>query len=246
MIKLITILTNFILPSLVALSFSSCKSNDNWGMGTKGNGNITTETRTVTEDFTGIKVSASIDVVFEQSTNKFISVETDSNLQPIIDTKVENGILIIKPNASYSSSNGVKVTVKTPKIESLKASSSSSITTNGKITGSQMFLDASSSASINATLEVDTIEAEASSSATIDLSGKSLKLETSASSSSDINAYKLLSNDIVANASSSATIKIHPLVSLKAEANSSADIKYNGTPKMIDKRESSSGSISGR
>jgi hypothetical protein len=243
MVKVITIITNFILATLVALSFSSCKSNDNWGTGTKGNGTTTTEARTITENFTGIKVSASIDVILEQADTQSVSVTTDSNLLPIIDTKVENGILVVRPNASYSSTNGVKVTVKMPKIESLQASSSSSITTTNTLTGTKIKLDCSSSADIIATLEVDDIQVEASSSSTVKLSGKALKMTCTASSSSDINAYKLMANDIVAHASSSATVNIHPILSLKAEASSSADINYEGTPKTVDKTKNSSGSI---
>lgn len=243
MVKIITIITNFIVAAIIALSLNSCRSNDNWGMGTKGNGQTSTAVRTITEPFTGIKVSASIDVVLEQANTTFVSVETDANLLPIIDTKVENGILIIRPNASYSSTQGVKVTVKMPKIESLKSSSSSSISGINTIIGNRIVIDASSSARINATLEADTVEVESSSSSDIKLSGKALIMNCKASSSSNIIANNLLANDVIATASSSATVQIHPIVSLKAKASSSADIKYYQTPKTIEKEESSSGSI---
>jgi hypothetical protein len=93
MVKLITMFAKFIAAIIIAISFSSCRTNVDWGNGTKGNGNITTETRNITADFTKIDVSSAIEVIIEQSENKSVTVEAESNLQELISTKVNNGVL---------------------------------------------------------------------------------------------------------------------------------------------------------
>ena len=132
MIKVITIITKFIVVTLIALLFSSCNKYgiiiDGFGKSITGSGNITTENRKVEGEFKSIEVSNAIDLVVEQADKAEITVEADDNLQKEITTKVENGVLIIA--CEYSSFINVKsrkVTVKIPVIEGLQASSGSSI-----------------------------------------------------------------------------------------------------------------------
>lgn len=242
MVKIITLLTKFIVVSLVALLFSSCRHMGNLNS-IQGNGDITTENRNADSDFKSIEVSYGIDVVVEQSNNKSITVEADSNLQNHIKTEIRNGVLIINSNQSYNSSKTPKVTVKMPIIEGLQASNGSNIESANTLKGENITLNASSAAEINVNIEADNISLDSSSGSEITASGKALKLETSASSGSDINADNLLANDIDADVSSGATTNVHPIVSLKAEASSGGDINYNTSPKSIQKKLSSGGSI---
>lgn len=244
MIKLITIITKFIVVTLVALLFASCNHSINLKSIT-GSGHVTTEKRNVEGDFKSVEVSSAIDLVIEQSDKTEIIVEADDNLQKGITTKVENGVLIV--SSKYNSFINVKsrkVTVKMPIIEGLQASSASSIKSIGTIKGENISLNASSAADINVDIESDNIFCETSSGSAITISGKALKLETSASSGSEIDAKDLLANEVISDVSSGGSISVHPIVSLDAEASSGGDIHYDNVPKSIQKRTSSGGSIS--
>lgn len=243
MVKIITIFAKIIAGIIIAISFSSCRTNIDWGSGTKGNGNITTENRNITEDFTGIDVSSSIEVILEQSENKSVVVEADSNLQELISTKVNNGVLVIKPNDSYNTNNSIIVRVKMPKIDALEASSSSKITSENTIKSEDISINTSSAGEINVKVESDNIICKSSSGSEILIEGKALNLKTKASSGSRIEAYKMLVNEVDADASSGSTIGVHPIVDLKAEASSGANISYDISPKTISKSTSSGGSI---
>ena len=94
MLKIITLITKFILVALTALLFASCNHSINLNS-IEGSGNITTQKRIVEGDFKSIEVNNDIDVVIEQSDRTEIMVEADDNLQKYIATKVENGTLII-------------------------------------------------------------------------------------------------------------------------------------------------------
>ena len=243
MIKVIIMITKLIVALTIALFLNSCNVKTDFGNGKKGNGNLSTEVRTIKKDFSGIDVNSGIEVVLEQSNDKFISVEADSNLLKLIDTRVENGVLIIEPNDNYSTFNAVKVTIRMPKIEGLESSSSSSIKGIGMFSGDAISIDASSSGEVDVKLEYDNITLDASSSGNIKTRGIALKLETSASSAAQIEANELLVNEVDADVSSGGSIKIHPIVRLNGNASSGGSISYKTEPKFVTKDENSGGNV---
>ena len=243
MIKFSMFSTKIVMATAVALAFTSCKYDVDFG-GIDGNGNVTTETRTVNGDFTNIEASNGLNVVLEQSDTKSITVETDQNLQEHIITKVENGVLIIETDENIDESESKKVTVKLPKITGVKASSGSSITSANVLKNDAIKIKSSSGSEIEVALEVDNITSESSSGSSIVLNGKALSLETASSSGSEIDASKLLANEVTAQASSGSSISVHPIVSLKAKASSGSSIDYHNVPKSINKEENSGGSVS--
>ncbi|RKS90423.1 putative autotransporter adhesin-like protein [Flavobacterium limicola] len=244
MLKIITLITKFILVALTALLFASCNHSINLNS-IEGSGNITTEKRTVEGNFKSIEVNNSIDLVIEQSDKMEIVVEADDNLQKHITTKVENGTLVISfDKNSFSNAGSKKVTVKMPVIDELEATSSATITSKNTLKGENIRLNTSSGATIDISIESDTITCDSSSGSSITINGKALKMETTASSGSEINATKLLANEITADVSSGASINVHPIVSLLAEASSGGEISYDIQPKSIQKKTSSGGTIS--
>jgi len=241
MIKIIIHITKFIIAAVTALLFASC----NFNMNTiEGSGNVTTEKRTVQGDFKNIRVSNAIDVVIEQSDSTEITVEADDNLQKEIETKVENGTLVI--SCKYNSFRNItmkKVTVKMPVVDKIEASSASSVQSKNVIEGQDIILEASSAASMQVNIESDKISVDSGSGSSVTIEGKALNLNTSVSSGGSIDAAKLMANDIHAEASSGGTVSIHPIVSLKAEASSGGNIDYSGSPKTVEKSASSGGNI---
>lgn len=246
MVKVIVFCTKFIVTVLVALLFASC--GDNVFNGIKGNGNVQTEKRTITEKFTKILVSRGLEVVVEQANEVFVEVEADQNLLSHITTKVENGVLVISSDENIYSSDSETVRVKMPIIEGLEATSGSNIKTNGTLkstaTETNIRVSTTSGSEIEANLEFDSINAESTSGSTITLSGKALKIRTATTSGAEINAETLLANEVTAEATSGSSTEVHPLVNLVAKANSGASIDYSGMPKNISKEETSGGSVS--
>jgi Putative auto-transporter adhesin, head GIN domain len=243
MIKVIIMLTKFIIATTIALLLNSCNIKADFGTGEKGNGKLTTEVRNIKEDFSSVDVGAGIEVVLEQSKDKFVSVEAESNLQKLIDTKVENGVLIIEPNESINATKTIKVTIRMPKIEGLEASIGSAIKGIGAFKGDSISIDASSAAAVNVNLKYDNITLDASSGSSINAKGIALKLESSASSGSEIDANELLVNEVDADVSSGGNIQVHPIVKLNGNASSGGNITYNIEPKSITKDESSGGNV---
>ena len=242
MIKIIIHITKFIIATVTALLFASCNFTDMKSI--EGSGNVTTEKRIVQGDFKNVSVSNAIDVVIEQSDKTEIIVEADDNLQKEIKTTVENGTLVISCEfTSFHNVTKKKVIVKMPVIDALEASSASTITSTNVIHSTNIKLDASSAATMNVNIESDEISLDTDSAGSITIEGKALKVKSSASSAANIEAEKLLANEIEADANSGASININPIVSLKANANSGGSINYKGSPKTIEKTSNSGGSI---
>jgi len=244
MLKLITLITKFIVTAIMALLFSSCGHSINLGTGIKGSGNITTETRTVNEDFKKIEVSHGIKVIVEQSDNKSITVEADENLQQHIITKIENGVLTIESDEGYNATETPIVKVKMPLTNGLSTSSGSEITSIGALITENIDVESSSGSRINITVEADAIKMESTSGSSIEVGGKALKAETSSSSGSTIDAKKLMANEVVSQTSSGSNTSVYPIVKLDAKASSGSNVSYHKIPKTVLKEESSGGSVS--
>lgn len=243
MVKVIVFLTKLIVVTCIALLFSSCKYDINLGNRNNGNGNIITQTRTTNSDFQKIEVSSGIEVVVEQANTKSIIVEADDNLQKFISTKVENGILIIKSEGGYNSTQTPKVTVKMPVISGLSSSSGSKITSTNTLITSNIKVESSSGSEINIAVEADAISLESASGSSIKARGKALKLETVSSSGSEIDSEQLMANEVISQSNSGSSTTVSPILILKADAASGSSINYRGSPKTLEEKTSSGGSI---
>src|SRR6476646_1705754 len=67
-----------------------------WGDTVKGNGQIRTQTRAVS-GFAGVALGLPAEVEVRQGPSEGVTIEADDNLLPLIETKVEDGVLEIRP-----------------------------------------------------------------------------------------------------------------------------------------------------
>lgn len=246
MTKLIIYITKFILIAITLFLMSSCKTSWDIGDGRTGNGNITTQKRAAVETFSKIKVQQGIVAEVSQTDTQNIEVKTDDNIQELIETRIDGGVLYISAKESYNTSMSPRVLVSIKTITALTASSGSEIKSNGTLSSTNLDVKSSSGSAINIDVEADNITLDSSSGSTINANGKALKLETSSSSGSTIDARKLLANDVQSQASSGSSTDVSPIVSFDGKASSGASVQYHKTPKTIKADESSGGSVSGK
>ena len=231
MIKLIILCTKAIVIALVALLFGSC--NGNFNLGIQGNGKVKSEIRNITEKFTKVEANEGLNVTVEQSNITEIIVEADENLLKLIETKIENGVLILSTKKQIGNYQKLDVRIKMPIIEALTCESGSSLKTVNTLKGNKIQLESSSGSDLNANVSYDLVEASSSSGSDLNVEGIALKLETSSDSGSDLNAEKLTANEVIASADSGSETKVNPRVSLKADANSGGSILYKTNQKLF-------------
>jgi hypothetical protein len=236
-----TTLARIAIAVLMALFFSSCAFDMNFGRGKMGNGVVAKETRTVTEDFSEVSASEGIDVYITQGGDFSIEVEADENVLDLIGTDIKNGKLKVHAIENIGRATK-KVYVTLPEVTGLYASSGADLETRDVIKGNKISLDASSGADIRASLVAEEVEADASSGADIRLEGEAEILRADASSGSAIRARELAVRICYADASSGADVDLNVSESLIADASSGADISYTGNPR-VEKNKSYSGSV---
>lgn len=241
MIKFIVLCTKVIVVAIAAILISSCNLVFD---GIKGNGNVQTERRTISEKFTKVSVERGLEVIIEQGENVKVEVEADENLLKHITTKVENGTLIVSSDENIYNAEAEVVRVTMPTIESLETTSGSSISSKSVLKGLNLEVKSSSGSEININAEFDTISSESTSGSTISLSGKALKFTSASSSGSEIEAGDLLANEVITQSTSGSSIEVNPRVSLNAKASSGSSVEYKNTPRTIVKEETSGGSVS--
>ncbi len=199
--------------------------------------------------FSGIDVSAGIDVTF--STGSSYSVSAENKNGDFSDLKIETSddalvISRVKKNwtSGWNKRQKYAVTVTAPSLSFINASSGSDITGSG-LSGDQVSLSVSSGADIDVSdIDAVSVSLESSSGSDLNASGTCDSVSADSSSGSDIEASGLICRIGDADASSGSDIEIHATESVTADASSGADIDVYGGPTITDIDKSSGGSVS--
>jgi hypothetical protein len=226
----------------VATLFSSCAV-DMFNR-VNGNRNVVTEDRSTKENFTKIKVSTGLDLYISQGTKNQITVEADENLQDIITTEVNDGILKIYSEKNIWRAKARKIYVTIKNIEAITATSGSDVYTNETLKVNNLNISATSGADIHISVDADTVKTTATSGSEIEVSGVSNNHTSKATSGASIDAYQLRSKNVTARVTSGADINVYASESIDAKATSGGDIDFKGSPEKVNKKTSSGGSVS--
>ncbi|WP_340154033.1 head GIN domain-containing protein [uncultured Marivirga sp.] len=220
------------------------------------------ETRSLS-DFTSVSSSQSIRVILKKGDEAKVDVSTTGDLEDVI-TEVKGGNLKIEMESNKMFRNiEVEVTVYFQELESLKASSSSRMTSEDLIEASNIDIrgsssarmdlnvkatnievSGSSSARISVEAEANNIESQVSSSCRFTLSGNAENFEAQVSSSGRIDASEFTCQNADLAASSSGRIELNVEEKLIAKASSSGKITYGGKPALVDADSGSGGKVS--
>ncbi len=243
MIKAIIFLTKIVIAVFLSLLFVSC-----WNIhindGVDGSGNVTTQSRSISESFTGVTADGGLEVVVEQGDAAAVTIEADDNIIPLIKTEVNGSILVIRTEGSYSTSHGPVITVRMPRVNELNIDGGSTLRSNGTLISENLKLTAGGGAHMEVHVEADRLTLDADGGAGIEINGKALDFEVSASGGSPVEAERLQANNVTADASGGASISVYPILSLKADASGGGSVGYHHLPKTITKSESGGGVVS--
>jgi len=238
-----TTLTKIIITTLLSLCLFSCNFDINFNSGIKGNGKLTTETRTITEPFSSIKATEGLDVFLTQSDSESVIVETDENLQELIITEVQDGVLKIHTKENIGRNTAKKITVSFKTISSIIATSGSDVIATNTINVNELDLKTTSGSDMTLDVNTQVLSCTATSGSDLNLTGKTEKFNAEATSGSDIEAKELIAIYSNVKATSGADISVNTEKILVAKATSGADVKYYGDPEKIEKSNNSSGNI---
>ncbi len=238
-----TTLAKIIVATLLSLTLFSCNFDVNFNSGVRGDGNVQTEKRNITESFSTIKATEGLDVYLTQSDNESIIVEADENLHSLIKTEIVDGVLKIHTSSNIGRATSKKVLVSFKDISKIISTSGSDVYSTNTIKTDHLELNSTSGSDMKLEVNTATINCKATSGSDMRLSGKTDKLIAEATSGSDIKASNLVAQSSKVKATSGADITVNTAKELTAKATSGGDIKYYGNPEKVEKNKNSSGSI---
>ncbi|MCU0370130.1 MAG: DUF2807 domain-containing protein [Bacteroidales bacterium] len=245
-----------ILLVLTGLLFTGCY--DHWHK-VDGNHNVVTETRQL-PDFSGVVNEGSFDVYIIQDGLSEVEIEAESNLIPLIRTRIQGSSLVIDTQDNLHNNYPMKLYVHTEDIREVKLSGSGLIHAEDieagdletRISGSgYLFISGtgdivecsiSGSGSIDLGINCDELEADISGSGEMEIWGTADKGDFNISGSGSIRSYELLLQECYADISGSGSMYVNVEDLLDVDISGSGSVYYLGSP-VIDSHITGSGSI---
>jgi hypothetical protein len=223
-------ITKVFIITIISLSILRCDSNTSTSITingwddfevVKGNGKVVTEPRSISK-FDQLTVSGSIEVNGIIGKETKLSITGDDNLIALIETKVENGSLVITSMKSYTTNHPIKIDLVTPEMRRINTKGSSDVKFSG-LNATVMTVDSAGSSDIILSCEVGGLNVWAKGSAKI--------------KAKDCKADKAR---VAISGSGKATVNVK--TALRVDIKGSGKVLYHGNP-SLSKSIKGSGSI---
>ena len=231
----------------VTVTLSGCIVVDLNGCGketVKGSGEVITEERQVAE-FKTIKLKGIGRVVLSQGRQHSVTIRTDDNILPLIETDVQNDELIISEQNYDLRPTTLVFDITVANLEGIAISGSGKVIGKSRFVSDDFYADISGAGDMTLALEVTDLETKISGSGSMNLSGKANRHDAKISGSGKINAFDMHTKCVSLRVSGSGDCKVNATETLYAKISGSGDVFYKGHPRITSKI-SGSGSLESR
>lgn len=191
--------------------------------------------------FHKIEISGAVTVYYTHSDTLSLSVKAKNSEIDYVETKVEEGSLVISNKGKFS--EPVYVYVKHHQLDQLQLSGATSFNSTRQILADTIRLSASGSSNINAVFKSVKIKSIQSGASVLNLSGTTDAFFAELSGASSLKAYNLISKNADILATGASTSKIYVTDKLNANASGASNIKVKGDVKEISAEASPASSI---
>lgn len=233
------------ISMILAVTWTS-NAQDWWGSGKriKGNGNVVTKTRT-TENYNGVSVGSSFDVVLFKGKEGNITIEGEENIIPYIITEVDGDLLKVKykKNTNINTTKRLTVSVPFKYIEKVSLGGSGNIKSEDVIKTNELAIGLGGSGNIKLMIDAREVTAKIGGSGNIKIGGTAEELECSIAGSGSVKAYELKTNIATVTIAGSGNVRTTVSNRIKAKVVGSGNVYYKGNPSKIDSRSVGSGDV---
>lgn len=233
---------NFLYLLTALVLFSSC--NFLGGKRVRGNGNIVTREHRV-ESFDRVEVSGAIEVHIRQDSSlQPVRVETDENLQELVEISERNGVLYISPvdNINLDPTRQIKVYVGAPQFRGFGVSGASHLFGENKLSSAEPIdIDLSGASQMKLDLKAPRVNAEASGASTVELRGETRDFTANGSGASHFRCFELMTENTDVDISGACSADVYASVKLNAGASGASEVKYRGAAAVTQDMSGASG-----
>lgn len=208
-----------------------------------GSATIKTETREVS-GFTGIALSLNAALEIRQGGSEGLSIETDDNILPLIETVVENATLKIrhKSRNTLSPTKGLKIVVNAKNLDRIDVAGGGDIFAE-RLWAAALKAGVSGSGDIRIkSLEAEVLKISIAGSGDFEAAGSVARMHASIAGSGDIKAGKLDAKAVELKIAGSGDAIVWARDSLKLRIAGSGDVAYYGDAR-VQKSIAGSGSV---
>ncbi len=181
-----------------------------------------------------IELQGPINVVIKQGQNEKVTLHTDDNIAPLIETKVSDGVLHIgvQPGASFRTKHPVGVTVELVQLDALRVLGSGDVTC-AQLDTALLQITAQGSGDVR----IDDLRAAAlavlvQGSGDVHLSGSVPKQGYVIEGSGDVDADELAGRELAVRVAGSGDARVWATDKLAVEIAGSGDVCHRGNPAL--------------
>lgn len=220
--------------ALAGAAASAPAGNWPWGEQVKGSGSVKQQARQV-QHFTGVSMEVPGKMELRMGAHESVTIETDDNLLPLVETVVENGTLKIRPskrNLNLRTQN-LKIVVNARQVERLSLGGSGSIDADA-LKGQRLQFDLGGSGKINVrSLEGETVSVNLGGSGDFRADGgNTRKLSVSIGGSGNVDLGKMAAQDASVSVAGSGDVTVWAKDMLSLTIAGSGDVSYYGDPRV--------------
>jgi len=228
---------------MISLLASSCVYFG--GKRTRGNGNITTEERSV-DDFNDVEVHGALDVYVRQGDEKAVRIEADENLMKYIITETHGNRLEVRTKQGYNlrPSRKMKIYVTSANFRHLDVSGACNIIGENKITSPDgLDLEVSGAGDIRMEADAPDLKASISGSGKVDLKGTTRNFELDLSGAGKATCFDLMSENTKVEISGAGSAEVFASVKLDAQVSGAGKVRYKGNATNVQQQISGAGNV---
>lgn len=209
---------------------------DAWGWGSEtvtGSGPVTRQERALGH-FTGLSMSLPGDVQVRTGNSESVSIETEGNLMPVIETVVEDGTLKIRTKRDTNvRTRHLKIVVQTRGLDRVTLAGSADIDVD-TMRGQRVRFDIGGAGEIKVQrIEAEDVSVNLGGSGELEVRGGSARnLHASIAGSGDVDLARVRVDSAKVSVAGSGDTKLWVRDALRLSVAGSGDVEYYGDPKV--------------
>ena len=213
----------FFISASILLSGLSCTQ------GLKGNGNVVSEERAISA-FTHLSLNGVFNVFINQGDNESVKIETDENLQDIIETINKDNKLTIqwKDKVSVKKSTKMNVYVTVNHLDVLGIKGVGNVSTTSALKTETMELSVSGVGNTSLEINSKTLTADLSAVGNIELKGTTDSADIIAEGAGNLNAFDLIVKKLTLKVSGIGNTDVHAEEEINITSSGIGNVSYRG------------------
>lgn len=193
---------------------------------TTGAGEVVKDTRNVGR-FNALKLSTGARVIIQQGDRYSVAVQAEQNVVPLVDTYVEDGVLVVEDNRRFKSSNA-EVVITLRHVTSIGTTGSVAVTAQGLSAPHLSVSMGGSSALTLKSVSIGKLRAALGGSSALKVGGVADDFSSELGGSSALQASELEANAISVSSGGSAHATVWAKQSLRLSVGGSSGVSYYG------------------